>query len=46
MAKRLIDEQFPRNSPMPANFGESLMEQDFREIMAYLLSLRGEGGSE
>ena len=42
VAKKLIDEQFPSTlSPMPANFGESLTEQDFREILAYLLSLRG-----
>jgi putative heme-binding domain-containing protein len=42
VAKKLIDEQFPSKlSPMPANFGESLAEQDFRHIMAFLLSLRG-----
>jgi len=45
VAKKQIDEQFPSAiSPMPANFGESLTEQNFREIMAYLLTLRG--GSE
>lgn len=27
-------------SPMPANFGETLSEDQFRQVMAYLLSLR------
>ncbi|MFT4558463.1 MAG: hypothetical protein ACI92S_003844, partial [Planctomycetaceae bacterium] len=27
-------------SPMPANFGETLTEEQFRQLMAYLLSLR------
>lgn len=46
VAKKQIDEQFPSKlSPMPANFGESLTEHDFRAIMTYLLSLRG-GGRE
>ena len=28
-------------SPMPANFGESLTEEQFRQLLAYLLALRG-----
>ncbi|MHC4876965.1 MAG: PVC-type heme-binding CxxCH protein [Planctomycetota bacterium] len=41
LAKKIIDEQFPSAlSPMPANFGESLSEDDFYHVMAYLLSLR------
>lgn len=27
-----------RNSPMPANFGESISKQDFSDLLAYLLS--------
>ena len=27
-------------SPMPANFGETLSEEQFRHLLAYLLSLR------
>ncbi|MBI1310172.1 c-type cytochrome [bacterium] len=47
VAKKTIDEQFPSAlSPMPANFGESLTEQDFRQVMAYLLSLRGGSGEQ
>jgi hypothetical protein len=36
-----IDEKVPSKlSPMPANFVESLSEQDFRHLVTYLLSLR------
>ena len=36
-----IDQQILSNlSPMPANFGESLTPEQFRQLMAYLLSLR------
>ncbi len=36
-----IDQKIPSNlSPMPANFGETLTEEQFRQLLAYLLSLR------
>ena len=36
-----IDQQILSNlSPMPANFGESLTVEQFRQLLAYLLSLR------
>ena len=36
-----IDQKILSNlSPMPANFGESLTEEQFRQLLAYLLSLR------
>ena len=36
-----IDQRVLSNlSPMPANFGESLTEEQFRQLVAYLLSLR------
>lgn len=36
-----IDQNVLSNlSPMPANFGETLSEEQFRQVMAYLLSLR------
>jgi putative heme-binding domain-containing protein len=36
-----IDQNVLSNlSPMPANFGETLTEEQFRQLMAYLLSLR------
>lgn len=36
-----IDQQVLSNlSPMPANFGESLTPEQFRQLLAYLLSLR------
>jgi len=36
-----IDQKVLSNlSPMPANFGETLSEDQFRQLMAYLLSLR------
>jgi hypothetical protein len=36
-----IDQQVLSNlSPMAANFGESLTPEQFRQLLAYLLSLR------
>ena len=36
-----IDQQILSNlSPMPANFGESLTAEQFRQLLAYLISLR------
>lgn len=42
IAKDSVDQKVPsRLSPMPANLGETLTEQQFRDLLAYLLSLRG-----
>jgi putative heme-binding domain-containing protein len=36
-----IDQKIPsRLSPMPANFGETMTDEQFRQLLAYLLSLR------
>lgn len=36
-----IDQKIPSNlSPMPSNFGETLSETQFRQLLTYLLSLR------
>ena len=41
--KNSVDQKVPtRLSPMPANVGEKLNEQQFRDLLAYLLSLRVE----
>lgn len=41
VAKDSIDQQVLSNlSPMPANFGESLTAEQFRQLLAFLLSLR------
>ena len=41
VATDTIDQQVLSNlSPMPANFGDSLTEDQFRQLVTYLLSLR------
>ncbi len=41
--KKAVDQKVPtRLSPMPANVGDKLNEQQFRDLLTYLLSLRVE----
>ena len=39
-AADIEQQQISRLSPMPANLGETLTENEFSDLLAYLLSLR------
>ncbi len=44
MVKNAVDDkQVSSLSPMPANFGDQIMEKDFYDLLAYLLAQRAGG---